>query len=245
MNNQILTILKSKMESLLSSDGADPETMRNVLKEELQFHVLNFIYHHDEYSKWVMYGGSALRIIHGIDRMSVDLDFEVSHVIDEKFLDRLKKEIEAYFSDKYGTDSDFLTISITNRRGLVLKFHVGEDLDLGYHSIQVHLKIDLNHFVAPKTTTERRPINHEQLSFVILTYSMSTLMASKIAAIFLRGKRGAGKLIYNEKGRDIYDLLWYMSKKIVPDPDYLIAKKIDAKDQRAIFDKLTLQSWCK
>ena len=25
-----------------------------------------------------MYGGSALRIIHGLDRMSIDLDFEIS-----------------------------------------------------------------------------------------------------------------------------------------------------------------------
>ena len=32
-----------------------------------------------------MYGGSALRIIHGLDRMSVDLDFEISDTITEKF----------------------------------------------------------------------------------------------------------------------------------------------------------------
>jgi len=66
-------------------------------------------------------------------------------------------------------------------------------------------------------------------------------MASKIAAIFLRGTRGVGEAIYEEKGRDIYDLLWYMNKKVVPDFDYLIAKGIDVKDPRALFDKLTLQ----
>jgi hypothetical protein len=241
MSNQLLAILKNKLESLSAYGSIDPETTRNVLKEELQFYVLNFIYHHREYGNWIMYGGSALRIIHGLDRMSVDLDFEVAHPIDEKFLGGLKNEFEAYFSNTYGIDADFLTIGIINGRGLVLKFHIGKDLDLGYHSIQVHLKIDLNHFVAPKTATERRPINHGQLSFVILTYTMSTLMSSKIAAIFLRGERGVGKAVYNEKGRDIYDLLWYMGKKIVSDPDYLIAKGIDAKDQRAIFDKLTLK----
>ncbi|EKE16474.1 MAG: hypothetical protein ACD_11C00008G0001 [uncultured bacterium] len=66
-------------------------------------------------------------------------------------------------------------------------------------------------------------------------------MASKIAAIFLRGTRGVGEARYEEKGRDIYDLLWYMNKKVVPDLDYLIAKGVDAKDPRALFDKLTLQ----
>jgi len=66
-------------------------------------------------------------------------------------------------------------------------------------------------------------------------------MASKIAAIFLRGQRGVGDAVHEEKGRDIYDLLWYMAKKVVPDLDYLVAKKINVKDLRALFDKLTLQ----
>jgi len=241
MSEQITTILKRKLEDLATYGGLDAETRRNALKEELQYYVLNFIYHHPEYGSWIMYGGSALRIIHGLDRMSVDLDFEVSHAVTEKFLEELKKEIEEHFLNTYGAGSDFMTAKITTGRGLLLKFHVGEELSFGHPSKQVHVKIDLNHFVAPKTVTERRPINRDQLSFVIITYNMSALMASKLAAIFLRGTRGVGDAVYEEKGRDIYDLLWYMGKKIVPDFDYLIAKGIDAKDPRTLFDKLTLQ----
>lgn len=241
MSEQIVTILKRKLDDLAAYGELDAETRRNALKEELQFYVLNFIYHHSEYSKWVMYGGSALRIIHGLDRMSVDLDFEVPHAVTEKVLEELKKEIEEYFANTYGVTPDFLTIKITTGRGLLLRFHVGDELSFGHPSKQVHVKIDLNHFVAPKTVTERRPINRDQLSFVILTYNMASLMASKIAAIFLRGTRGIGEAVYEEKGRDIYDLLWYMTKKVVPDFDYLVAKGIDVKDPRALFDKLTLQ----
>jgi len=241
MSEQIITTLKRKLDDLAAYEEIDAETRRNALKEELQFYALNFIYHHPEYSKWIMYGGSALRIIHGLDRMSVDLDFEVSHVITRKFLEELKNEIEEHFKNTYGVGTDFLTIKITTGRGLLLKFHVGEELSFGHPSKQVHIKIDLNHFVAPKTVQERRPINQDQLSFVIVTYNMSALMASKIAAIFLRGTRGVGEAVYEEKGRDIYDLLWYMNKKVVPDFDYLIAKGIDIKDPRALFDKLTLQ----
>jgi hypothetical protein len=241
MSEQIKTILKRKLDDLASYGEVDVETRRNALKEDLQFYVLNFIYHHPEYNKWIMYGGSALRIIHGLDRMSVDLDFEISHSITEKFLEELKKEIEDYFTNTYGAGADFLTIKITTGRGLLLKFHVGDEMSSGHPSKQVHVKIDLNHFVAPKTVTERRPINQDQLSFVILTYNMSALMASKLAAIFLRGTRGIGSATYEEKGRDIYDLLWYMNKKVVPDLDYLVAKGIDVKDPRMIFDKLTLQ----
>jgi len=241
MSEQIKTILKRKLDDLATYGELDVETRRNALKEDLQFYVLNFIYHHPEYSKWIMYGGSALRIIHGLDRMSVDLDFEISHSVTEKFLEELKKEIEDYFTNTYGAGADFLRIKITTGRGLLLKFHVGDELSSGHPSKQVHVKIDLNHFVAPKTVTERRPINQDQLSFVILTYNMSALMASKLAAIFLRGTRGIGAAVYEEKGRDIYDLLWYMNKKVVPDLDYLVAKGIDVKDPRMIFDKLTLQ----
>jgi len=241
MSEQILTTLKRKLDDLAAYGELDAETRRNALKEELQFYVLNFVYHHPEYSKWIMYGGSALRIIHGLDRMSVDLDFEVSHAVTKKFLEELKNEIEEHFKNTYGVSGDFLTIKITTGRGLLLKFHVGEELSFGHPSKQVHIKIDLNYFVAPKTVHERRPINQDQLSFVMVTYNMSALMASKIAAIFLRGTRGIGEAVYEEKGRDIYDLLWYMNKKVVPDFDYLVAKGIDIKDPRALFDKLTLQ----
>jgi len=241
MSEQITTILKRKLEDLTTYGGLDAETRRNALKEELQYYVLNFICHHTEYKSWIMYGGSALRIIHGLDRMSVDLDFEISHAVTEEFLEELKKEIEKHFLNTYGAGADFMTAKITTGRGLLLKFHVGEELSFGHSSKQVHVKIDLNHFVASETVTERRPINRDQLSFVIITYNMSALMASKLAAIFLRGTRGVGEAVYEEKGRDIYDLLWYMGKKVVPDFDYLTAKGIDAKDPRALFDKLTLQ----
>ncbi len=241
MNDQILITLKRKLEEITAQGASDVETQRNALKEELQFYVLNFIYHHPEYSNWIMYGGSALRICHGLDRMSVDLDFEISHPVTEKFLGELKEEIENYFKDTYGSGSDLLTIKTTTGRGLLLRFHIGNELGIDHPSKQVHVKIDLNHFTAPKTVTERRPINRDQLSFVIKTYNMSALMASKIAAIFLRGQRGVGEVVYEEKGRDIYDLLWYMTKKIVPDFDYLVAKGIDVSNPRALFDKLTLQ----
>ncbi|MBI4426614.1 MAG: nucleotidyl transferase AbiEii/AbiGii toxin family protein [Candidatus Kerfeldbacteria bacterium] len=241
MSEQILSILKNKLNTIASNAGIDAETRRNTLKEELQFFVLNFIYHHPEHKKWILYGGSALRIVHDLNRMSVDLDFEVAHHISESWLKELKKELENHFTNTYGAGSDFLTVKITTGRGLLLKFIVGEELSSGHPSKQMHIKIDLNNFVAPKTVIERRPISKDQLSFVIVTYNMSALMASKIAAIFLRGQRGVGDATYEEKGRDIYDLLWYMSKKVVPDFDYLAAKGINVNDPRGLFDRLTVQ----
>ena len=65
-------------------------------------------------------------------------------------------------------------------------------------------------------------------------------MASKIAAIFLREHRGIDKEIYKYKGRDIYDLLWYMGKKVVPDLDYIIAKEITINDPKELFNRLSI-----
>lgn len=242
MSEQIIITLKRKLESISEYGEVDVETKRNALKEELQFYVLNFICHHPEYSKWIMYGGSALRICHELDRMSVDLDFETANTITKGFLEKLKKNIEKYFVSDYSAEPDFLSIKITTGRGLLLKFNIGDELSIGHASKQVHVKIDLNYFIAPKTVIKRIPINRDQFSFVITTYNMSALMASKLAAIFLRGTRGVGEATYEEKGRDIYDLLWYMNKKVMPDIDYLKAKKVEeAKDLRTLFDKLTIQ----
>ena len=44
-----LTTLKRKLDDLAAYGDLDAETRRNALKEELQFYVLNFIYHHPEY----------------------------------------------------------------------------------------------------------------------------------------------------------------------------------------------------
>jgi len=241
MTNLLAPILKDKLTSSARYGTIDAETERNILKEELQYHVLNFICHHPDYGRWIMYGGSALRICHGLNRMSVDLDFEIHHPCTEDFFIALKTDTENYFANDYGLGAKELTIKITHNRGLTLRFSLGEEIGIAHPSKQIHVKIDVNYFIAKKTVTERIPINHDQLSFVITTYNMAALMASKITAIFQRGTRGVGTARYEEKGRDIYDLLWYMEKKIVPDLDYLNAKNITITDLPALFDRLTLK----
>src|SRR3989338_2269727 len=99
INDQLILTLKRKLDDLSPYGSVDAERKRNVLKEELQHYVLNFIYHHSEYGQWVMYGGSALRICHNLDRMSVDLDFEITHPCTEEFLATLKSGVEKYFTD--------------------------------------------------------------------------------------------------------------------------------------------------
>lgn len=241
MNNLILENLKEKLKEINPTGDIDVDTCLNGLKEELQYYVLDFIYHHPLYNKWVMYGGSSIRIIHNLNRMSVDLDFEINDDINNVFLNNLENDISSYFLTKYGVDNNFLTIKQTNERGLTLKFNIGDELNFGNKSTLINVKIDLNHFAFDNKSTEKFPIVHNQFSFVILTYNLSTLMASKIVAIFLRGERSINKDIYNEKGRDIYDLIWYMNKKIIPNLSYLKKKGVEFDDHKGLFDRLTIK----
>ena len=46
----------------------------NLLKEELQAHILNFIYTTKDYQELIFTGGTCLRKVYGLDRLSVDID---------------------------------------------------------------------------------------------------------------------------------------------------------------------------
>lgn len=246
MENLLIVNTKEKIRNLRSHGTVNSEVLRNVVKENLQLYVLNFIYHHKKYSDWIMYGGSALQICHDLDRMSVDLDFEIFDEHSDEYLKKLKKELEKYFADTYNAEN-LLDIKVVSR-GLHLRFkYIAKELGISaMDDEKIHVRIDLNKFPEhligiDKVVTERIPINREQLSFVINTYNMSALMASKIAAIIQRGPWGVGSKTYAHKGRDIYDLLWYMEQKIIPDLDYLFAKGEEFKDIKELFNKLTVQ----
>lgn len=241
MSEKILIHLKERINELAEDKINNVELLRNSLKEELQFYVLDFIYNHPKYNKWIMYGGSALRIIHKLNRMSIDLDFETSEPITKKYLEQLKEDIYKYFTNKYALSLNFLNIKISGTRGLLLKFQLNKQLSINHPSQQIHLKIDLNHFIFNSHSIERKPVNKDQFSFIILSYNLPTLMASKLEAIFLRGTRGVGKNIYFEKGRDVYDLLWYMNKRIIPNFDYLSSKKLKFKDLDDLLKNLNKQ----
>ncbi len=67
-------------------DSKDPllanETKRILLKEVLQAQVLDFIYNHPRYRRLNFYGGTCLHVVYDLDRLSEDLDFDISPEID-------------------------------------------------------------------------------------------------------------------------------------------------------------------
>jgi len=190
---------------------------RNLCKEYLQIVVLDFIYSHPVYSKLLFYGGSALAHCFDLQRLSEDLDF-----IDETKsinVSRLAKDLEDYFLKR----TDLKVTTTVQKFRIYLKFPILRDLGISTRdeTDTLFLKIEVySEFgFCERYTTDIRPIFKFNHSILIKTLDPATLMATKIRTILFRkwektDKQGTTTVMV--KGRDYFDLLWYLQKGIKP-----------------------------
>ena len=199
-------------------DSKDPllanETKRILLKEVLQAYVLDFIYNHPRYRRLNFYGGTCLHVVYDLNRLSEDLDFDNSAGID---LSGLADDLTALFRKSLGYDPSEIK-SQQGENGILrvtLKLPLLNELGLSPHrNAALHLKVEVSHH--KKTAVlQNTPIFYLGRSFVPSHFSLETMLAGKMIAClernFQRGREGAFI-----KGRDYYDLLWFMQKGIQP-----------------------------
>jgi len=93
--------------------------------------------------------------------------------------------------------------------------------------LSIKLEVDTN----PNTKSKNQSsvINKYNLIFPILRRDLPSMMAGKICAIFKRGYY---------LGRDMYDLGWYLSKKIEPNYDYL-EEELGINNKQDLVKRLT------
>jgi len=210
--------LQSFNRSLIATSNLTWAYRRNRLKELLHLYVLDFLYKHDKFRELIFYGGTCLRHCFGLPRLSEDLDFEY---LEGAFpFARLADEVQAYFRSAH--DYDALTVKAQKVR-LYLKFPVLRELGMADADASnfLQLKIEINVARHDKGTfrTEIQPLFIMQKTFFVKRYDLPTLMASKINALLNRHwsrKNREGGTVSDVKGRDYFDLLWYMQKGIVP-----------------------------
>lgn len=237
-----MNILVQKLQNIvnaLKSEGKNEVMVLNAIKEELHYVILDFIYNSPSYSYLVMYGGTLLRIAYGLPRMSEDLDFQT----DKKFdFSRFSTEITKHFKSVWDMSIEVTESKPGSTETVFIRF---PDLlpkleGYGGNRIVLRIRFDVNFFShVSNFDTEVIRIVRDSFAFLIRTYPLSTLMASKICAIFLRPSRGIGKVTTNCKPRDIFDLSWYMGKKIIPNLDYL--RMIFDRGEKALSSKNTLE----
>ena len=199
-------------------DGKDPalapETQRIILKEVLQAYVLDFIYNHPSYRRLNFYGGTCLHVVYALNRLSEDLDFDNQAGLD---LAQLGEDLAKYFLGTYG----YGEVSPKHQQGegsilrVTLKFPVLNALGLSPHpSEALHLKVEVSQH-QQVAVIQHTPILIYGRSLVSVHFSLETMMAGKVLAClernFERGRSGA-----QIKGRDFYDLLWFMQQRVHP-----------------------------
>ncbi|NMC16083.1 MAG: nucleotidyl transferase AbiEii/AbiGii toxin family protein [Chloroflexi bacterium] len=189
------------------------ETKRVILKEFLQAYTLDFLYNHPVYRKLNFYGGTCLHVIYGLNRLSEDIDLDNSNGID---LSNLENDLLTFYRSNVGyADVTAKTqIGEWGVRRTTLKFPILYALGLTSHANEpLHLKVEVSQH-RQTSIVHRTPVLLFGRSFVASHFSLETMMAGKMLACLERNfQKGEGAAI---KGRDFYDLLWFMQQKIRP-----------------------------
>ena len=170
------------------------------------------------FEKAAFYGGTALRILYGLDRFSEDLDFTLlkpdRNFDFTPFLENMKKELYSFgfnmeVSKKIKSVETSIISAFMKMNTIELYLAIGEESKtkntIHNEKIQIKLEVDIdppshfrveNHLVLTPTT------------FYVLTLCKSDLFAGKMSAILYRAWKG------RVKGRDWYDLIWYIQNKV-------------------------------
>ncbi|MEI6828123.1 MAG: nucleotidyl transferase AbiEii/AbiGii toxin family protein [Desulfuromonadales bacterium] len=160
------------------------------------------------------YGGTALRILYGLDRFSEDLDFSLLTPSTDFNLARytasLEEELQAFgfnvrveMVDKAVESAVQSAFLKANTRNELLVIEAGEELTGQVATGQVlKVKIEVDTDPPPGFSTQTRYLL-QPIPFAVRSYSLPNLFAGKMHAILFR------KWKNRVKGRDWYDLVWY------------------------------------
>lgn len=186
------------------------------------------------FEKAAFYGGTALRIFYDLDRFSEDLDFSLLEP-DEKFslepyFEAVVKEFEALGisvsiqEKKKSTTSNVESAFL--KSGTVWKELVLEDVvpQMGVGVLpNVKIKIEVDRKPPLGFETEEKLLLRP-FSFYVKCFKMPSLFAGKMHALLFR------KWIKRVKGRDWYDLEWYIKKGTPLDLDHFLLRAQDTGD---------------
>ena len=209
------------------------EETKAIIRELLQQIVLIGLSRSGFFNYASFYGGTALRIFYGLNRYSEDLDFtlnkedlnfsiepfvnkiiEVAHsygfdIEIQTKIKNIKTPIESAFA-KLNTYQTFINLKINDR--LVNLLHKDE-------LIKVKFEIDCNPSLG--FNVENKYLSMLEFANVAVL-DKESLFARKLHALLCRSYKN------NVKGRDYYDFLFFIQRKIKPNLTYLRNKLIES-----------------
>lgn len=195
----------------------NPMFVRNILKEVLQHYILDFIGSSVWAQQLVFKGGTCLRICFDLPRLSEDLDFDIEHP--ELFtIGVFIDDLANYFRKGLQHDA-FSTKLANNERTLYVKFPILKTIGLAlqeHESNTLFIRLDFTNAVGRVNHTELSMKSAGNFSFLIRRYALPDLFSGKISAILTREAMDGGEKKERFKGRDFFDLLWFLEKGVQP-----------------------------
>lgn len=171
------------------------------------------------FEKAVFYGGTALRILYGLDRFSEDLDFSLlmkaPNFEMKTYHQAVVRELQSLGFDvtieekKKTTESEVQSAFIkANTREHFLRIGLTAEDQKRMHSNKVlKIKFEVDTNPPLKFNINYRPLTFPG-PFSVATMTLPDLFAGKMHALLFREYRGW------VKGRDWYDFLWFLGQKV-------------------------------
>lgn len=221
MNNAISRMLQKYQ----TTNRSDRE---RALKEILQEITLVGLWRGKFFEHAAFYGGTALRILYGLDRFSEDLDFtfmDNNRSFDWSLFEKnVVDEVSSYgfdvkFEEKMKQTETVVKSAFlkTNTRHALLQIGIkGHEISAVNPDAIIRIKVEVDS--EPTLGFNVEPIYlREPLPVAIRAVKESSLFAGKIhAALYRAWKKRV-------KGRDWYDLVWFLRREIPLNPYYLEA----------------------
>ncbi|WP_231596058.1 nucleotidyl transferase AbiEii/AbiGii toxin family protein [Sphingobacterium endophyticum] len=221
-------------EWLASYEPKNQEQAFSALREIMQEVSLAGLQRSGFFEKAAFYGGTALRIFYGLDRFSEDLDFSLLQRDPEFSLEPYFKGLVEEFANvgmqvsikekkktkRTSIDSAFLK-SETVWRELILEGTVIDAGLGGMIGLKIKLEVDRN---PPLRFETEEKLLLKPYSFYVKCFTKPNLFAGKMHALLFR------KWQNRVKGRDWYDLEWYIRKGIPLNLDHFQSRAQDTGD---------------
>ncbi len=188
------------------------------MREIMQEIALAALSRTDFYKKAAFYGGTAIRIFYGLDRYSEDMDFSLlkpepdfslapyfAAIVNEFASLGMNVSIrEKHKTAKTQVESAFLK-SETLWQELILQDVVKQFGISSNRTIKIKIEIDR---IPPTGFTTEEKLLIRPFSFYVKCFNLQSLFAGKLHALLFR------KWKSRVKGRDWYDLEWYIRKNV-------------------------------
>lgn len=211
-----MTTFDSMVASFRRASAADE---RNAVHEVMQQIALAGLARGGFFERAAFYGGTCLRILHGMRRFSEDMDFSLLEPdLNFRFEDYFPAVVEEF--KLAGKDVEIKMKHKGQPSAIESAFlkESSDVFDIGFTTekrLKVKIEVDIN--PPPKFSTEMRVLESPR-NCLVRSYGLPGLYAGKVsAALFRRWKTRV-------KGRDWYDLVWYISNHVELDLAHLIER---------------------